>query len=88
MIAATGWDLVKEIHPRAGAVGHATAHVAMNGQRWGVLIIGTVVSFVVAWGVVEWFLRWVRHHGFTLFAIYRILLGGWLLFWGAKYIGG
>ncbi len=88
MIAATCWDLVKEIHPHASAAGQMTAHVVMNGQRWGVLIVGTIVSFVVAWGVVEWFLRWVRNHGFALFAIYRILLGGWLLFWGVKYIGG
>jgi undecaprenyl-diphosphatase len=38
--------------------------------------------------VVEWFLYWVRKHGFTMFAIYRILLGGFLLLWGAKFIGG
>jgi undecaprenyl-diphosphatase len=38
--------------------------------------------------VVEWFLYWVRKHGFTVFAIYRILLGCALLLWGAKYIGG
>jgi undecaprenyl-diphosphatase len=37
--------------------------------------------------VVEWFLHWVRKHGFTLFAIYRILLGSALLLWGTKYIG-
>lgn len=88
MIAATGWDLVKEVHPHAGAAGEVAAHVVMNQQRWVVLIIGTVVSFIVALGVVEWFLRWVRNHGFTVFAIWRILLGGWLLIWGAKYIGG
>ncbi len=89
MIAATGWDLVKEIHPRAHAAGGAVApHVVMNGQRWGVLIIGTVVSFIVALGVVEWFLAWVRKHGFTIFAVYRILVGIALLVWGAKYIGG
>jgi undecaprenyl-diphosphatase len=90
MIAATGWDLLKEIHgsKAAGAAGAVAAHVIMNHERWVVLIIGTVVSFVVALGVVEWFLHWVRKHGFVPFAIYRILLGGWLLFWGAKYIGG
>ena len=58
-----------------------------RSERWIVLIIGTVVSFIVAWGVVEWFLHWVRKHGFTMFAIYRILLGGALLIWGAKWIG-
>jgi undecaprenyl-diphosphatase len=34
-----------------------------------------VVSFIVALGVVEWFLQWVRKHGFAMFALYRILLG-------------
>lgn len=87
MIAATGWDLVKEVHPGIAA-GAAAARVIMDPERWIVLLIGTVVSFIVALGVVEWFLYWVRKHGFTMFAIYRILLGGALLLWGAKYIGG
>ncbi len=89
MIAATGWDLLKEIHPSkaAGMAGAAAAQVTMNHERWVVLIIGIVVSFVVALGVVEWFLAWVRKHGFTMFAIYRILLGGALLIWGARVIG-
>jgi undecaprenyl-diphosphatase len=89
MIAATGWDLLKEIHSSkaAGAAGVATAHVVMTSERWIVLLIGVVVSFFVALGVVEWFLMWVRKHGFTVFAIYRILLGIALLIWGAKYLG-
>jgi undecaprenyl-diphosphatase len=89
MIAATGWDLIKEIRPgkATGVAGMAAAHVVMNSERWIVLIIGTAVSFIVALGVVEWFLYWVRKHGFTMFAIYRILLGGALLIWGAKLIG-
>jgi undecaprenyl-diphosphatase len=86
MIAATGWDLFKEVHT-SKAAGAAAAHVVMNSERWIVLLIGTAVSFIVALGVVEWFLMWVRKHGFTLFAIYRILLGIALLIWGAKYLG-
>lgn len=90
MLAATGYDLLKELHPSkaAGAVGAATAHVAMNTDRWVVLVIGFVVSFIVALGVVEWFLLWVRRHGFVLFAVYRILLGVALLLWGSRYIAG
>jgi undecaprenyl-diphosphatase len=89
MVAATGWDLLKEIRPSKHAeAAAATAQVVMNGERWAVLLIGTAVSFIVAFGVVEWFLFWVRKHGFTIFAIYRILLGVALLIWGAKYIGG
>jgi undecaprenyl-diphosphatase len=85
MFAATCWDLLKEIHPSKAAVAAGTAaHVVMSGERWIVLVIGLVVSFIVALGVVEWFLQWVRKHGFALFALYRILLGAALLLWGAK----
>jgi undecaprenyl-diphosphatase len=83
MIAATIWDLKKEVFPSGGGA----AHVVMNTDNWIVLIIGFVVSFIVALGVVEWFLHWVRKHGFTMFAIYRIILGTALLIWGAKFIG-
>jgi undecaprenyl-diphosphatase len=41
----------------------------------------------VALGVVEWFLMWVRRHGFTVFAIYRIILGILLLVLGSKLLG-
>jgi undecaprenyl-diphosphatase len=89
MFAATSWDLLKELHPSkaAQAAGTAAAHVTMTSERWIVLLIGLVVSFIVALGVVEWFLMWVRKHGFTMFAIYRILLGVALLLFGAKFIG-
>ena len=83
MVAATGWDFVKEVH---GHAGNSAASVQMSGEKWVVLLIGLVVSFIVAYGVVEWFLHWVRKHGFTIFAIYRILLGGALLLWGARFL--
>jgi undecaprenyl-diphosphatase len=90
MVAATVWDLLKELHPSKAAevAGAAVAHVTMTGDRWIVLLIGLAVSFIVALGVVEWFLFWVRKHGFTMFAIYRIILGTALLLWGTKYLGG
>jgi undecaprenyl-diphosphatase len=83
MIAATCWDLKKEVFPSGGGA----AHVVMTTNNWIVLLIGFGVSFIVALGVVEWFLFWVRKHGFTIFAIYRIILGAALLLWGAKFIG-
>ena len=85
MLAATGYDLLKEIHPGKG---HAAAHVVMTTDRWAVLAIGFIVSFIVALGVVEWFLIWVRRRGFAIFAFYRILLGIALLLFGSHYIGG
>jgi undecaprenyl-diphosphatase len=91
MIAATAWDLLKSIHPGKTALASGAvpmAEVSMNGQRWIVLVIGFVVSFLVALGVVEWFLAWVRRHGFTVFAVYRIALGILLLVLGKQLLGG
>jgi len=90
MLAATGYDLLKEIHPgkAVSAAGQQASHVVMTSDRWIVLAIGFVVSFIVAYGVVEWFLMWVRKHGFTMFAVYRIILGIVLLIWGARIVAG
>src|SRR5437588_6787519 len=73
MAAATLYDLLKFM--RHGGAG------AMNSHEWIILIIGFVVSFFVAWGVVAWFMRWVRRHGFVPFAIYRIIVGIAVLVW-------
>jgi undecaprenyl-diphosphatase len=79
MVAATGYDLLKAIRPGHDATGLAPA--AMSGHQWLTLAIGFVVSFFVAWGVVAWFMNWVRRHGFVPFAIYRIALGLSILVW-------
>lgn len=84
MIAATGYDLLKTLHPRHVEGAEAIAPLVMTGHNWIVLAIGFVVSFVVALGCVEWFLQWVRHHGFVMFAVYRIVLGGLLLIFGSR----
>jgi len=73
MFVATGYDLLKALKPHTGS--DAIAPLAMTPQLWIVLALGFVTAFVVALAVVAWFLRWVRKHGFTPFAIYRIVLG-------------
>ncbi|NUQ30038.1 MAG: undecaprenyl-diphosphate phosphatase [Acidobacteriaceae bacterium] len=80
MIAATGYSLLKALHPKAEA-GETLTPLVMTGHDWVVLAIGFVVSFIVAYGVVAWFLAWVRNRGFTPFAIYRIIVGAALLVW-------
>jgi undecaprenyl-diphosphatase len=76
MAVATGYDLLKTIAPNQhDASNAAIAPLAMNAHGWIVLGIGFFVSFVVALGVVAWFIRWVRARGFAPFAIYRIVLG-------------
>jgi undecaprenyl-diphosphatase len=76
MVVATGYDLLKTIRPHHDAAAEAgLAPLTMDSHNWIVLTIGFVVSFVVALGVVAWFMRWVRARGFAPFAIYRIILG-------------
>jgi undecaprenyl-diphosphatase len=78
MVAATGYDLLKTFHPKHG---EPLGRMPVNGEEWAVLAIGFVVSFIVALGVVAWFMNWVRQRGFTPFAIYRIVVGAAVLIW-------
>jgi undecaprenyl-diphosphatase len=49
---------------------------ALNGDVGVVeLLVGTVVSFVVAYASVAWLLRFVAKHSTEIFAFYRVLLG-------------
>jgi undecaprenyl-diphosphatase len=87
MIAATGYDLLRTLHPNHTDVAEAIAPLVMTGHGWIVLFIGFAVSFLIALLVVEWFLMWVRHHGFVIFAIYRIVLAILLFGLGSKLMG-
>ena len=43
------------------------------------LLVGTVISFVVAYGSIAWLLKYVAKHSFNAFVIYRIIVGVLLL---------
>lgn len=75
MVVATSYELVhKVLRPQAGE-----AMVQMTPHLWGVLALGFGVSLVVALAVIAWFMHWVRRHGFVPFAVYRIILGVFVL---------
>lgn len=84
MIVATGYQLLSSIiphhHHHGAVVAPDSAPIVMHAHEWIVLVIGFVVSFIVALGVIAWFMHWVRKHGFIPFAVYRILLGASLFF--------
>jgi undecaprenyl-diphosphatase len=81
MAAATGLELTKTL---VGRHHDAMSPVAMSPHQWILLAIGFAVSFVVAYAVVAWFMRWVRSRGFVPFAVYRILAGAAVLFWAMR----
>jgi undecaprenyl-diphosphatase len=82
MAAAVAYDLFRTFHPKHGA--EPLGRMPVNGLEWGVLVIGFVVSFVVALAVVAWFMHWVRQRGFVPFAIYRIVVGIAVLVWAMR----
>jgi undecaprenyl-diphosphatase len=76
MCAATLKELYDYLKPHKDAVtGLVAPAIHVTGEQWGVLAVGTFVSFIVAWAVIAWFMAWVRTRGFVPFAIYRIIAG-------------
>ena len=49
--------------------------VAVTGTEIGVLVVGSVVSFIVSMLVIKGLMEYVRKHSFSAFGVYRIVLG-------------
>ena len=72
MVVATGYTLLKSLR---GKGENPIGVSQLTPDQWLVLGFGFVVSFVVAYGSVAWFMAWVRKRGFAPFAIYRVVVG-------------
>ncbi len=81
MAAATGYDLLKSLR---GKGDNPIGVAQIDSHGWVVLAIGFVVSFIVAYGSVAWFMAWVRRRGFVPFAVYRIIVGILVLWFAAS----
>jgi len=74
----------------AGAfeIHHELTHATVGAphESWGLVLLGTAVSAVVAFVVVKWLIRFVQGHTFNGFAIYRLIMGAGMLlyFWPHK----
>lgn len=73
MVVATGYTLFRSL--RGGKGENPIGVSQITPEQWVILAIGFVVSFLVAYGSVAWFMAWVRKRGFAPFAVYRIILG-------------
>jgi undecaprenyl-diphosphatase len=81
MAAATLYTLYKSLRGKSeNPIGVAQ----IDAHGWIVLLIGFVVSFIVAYGSVAWFMAYVRKRGFAPFAVYRIIVGVLVLAFAAK----
>ena len=83
MVVATCYDLLKSLRGK-GANPIGVSQIDPHG--WVVLAIGFVVSFIVAYLSVAWFMAWVRKHGFFPFAVYRIIVGILVLAFAARLV--
>ena len=81
MVVATVYDLLKSMF---GKHADAISVAGIDAHGWVVLGIGFVVSFIVAYGSVAWFMGYVRKHGFAPFAVYRIILGVVVLYFAGR----
>ena len=62
MVAASGYSLLKY-------------GMAMSGRDIFILLTGFVVSFLVAWAVIAFLIKYIQRKNFTSFGYYRIVLG-------------
>ena len=84
MAAATGYDLLKSV---LGKGENPLGVSGIDAHGWTVLAIGFIVSFIVAYLSVVWFMAWVRKRGFVPFAVYRLLAGTFVLIYVSRLIG-
>jgi undecaprenyl-diphosphatase len=78
-VAATRLSFFLSI-PALLAAGTFELKDALSGDIGvGETVVGTLVSFVVAYASVAWLLRFVAHHPITWFVPYRVVLGGVLI---------
>ena len=81
MTVATCYDLLKSL---VGKDANPIGVSQIDAHGWIVLAIGFVVSFIVAYGSVAWFMAYVRKRGFAPFAVYRIIVGSAVLIWASR----
>ncbi len=61
MAAVSGYDLLKSAH-------------SFSGSQIGLLLLGFIVSFIVAMATIKWFIGYVQKHSFVSFGVYRIAI--------------
>jgi undecaprenyl-diphosphatase len=84
MVAATGYTLFKSLR---GKGENPIGVSQIDAHGWIVLAIGFVVSYLVAYASVAWFMAYVRKRGFAPFAAYRIIVGALVLAFAARLAG-
>ena len=81
--AATEFAFLVGIPTMFAATAYELLHVVRSGEaaneNWTALGVAFVTSAITAFVVVKWLLTYIQTHRFTVFSIYRIVLGAGLL---------
>ena len=71
MFGASGYKILKFVLK--------TGLASITGFQWGLLLLGSLVSFVVSLFAIKFLMNYIRKHDFTAFGWYRIVLGAIVL---------
>lgn len=74
-VAATRLSFFLGIPALTGAGIYELPSALGSGAGTLPLLVGTLVSFVVAYASIAWLLRFVSRHTFTSFVVYRVVIG-------------
>ncbi|CAM5267329.1 undecaprenyl-diphosphate phosphatase [Streptomyces aurantiogriseus] len=74
-VAATRLSFFLGIPALTGAGLYELKDALGTGAGAAPLVVGTVVSFVVAYASIAWLLKFVAKHSFNAFVVYRIVVG-------------
>jgi undecaprenyl-diphosphatase len=74
-VAATRLSFFLAIPALTGASVYELKDVDTSVVGWGPLLLGTLVSFGVAYAAIAWLLRYVARHPITIFVWYRLAAG-------------
>jgi undecaprenyl-diphosphatase len=65
----------------AGTLAGLDLYKAADVRFTSLAVIAAILAFAAALAAIAVMMRWLRHATFTPFAIYRVVLGGVLLYW-------
>ncbi len=54
--------------------------MAFNSYEWKLILVGCIVSYIVSYVVIKWFMNYLKRRDFKIFGVYRIILGALILF--------
>jgi undecaprenyl-diphosphatase len=73
---AARFSFILAIPTMAAATGYTilTSGATIHSEQWGILAIGSLISFLVAYASVAGLMKYIQNHSFSAFGIYRVIL--------------